>query len=515
MRNSVKILCPLFFSFFVACTNNGNSSDLAGNTTEIENALAVKLYDGNIPAARVAYKVLPSWFVADTLAEATNEAYTYTGTTDEEGWVHIENHQSGSFIIQFIKGDSSIVLQYNLDNATPTVTIDSAALNATGSIKGWVTLPKTSSYAWVYLKGIDRVEKTDSTGKFVFRDIPSGTLSLRAWAPKTDEIIGTADVEIPAKDTIDLKHVEAPNEIVIQKSQKVNPQNLISSWMRPLAAPYVLVLRLDSTFNFSETADDGSDIHLLNAKGEPLPIEIDSWDKGIQSGTINVRINDLADTASLWTLQWGDIYEQPQKQVDVWDSLGDSLTWVLNSVKIFDFEDSLTYKNDLPDPLEKKYWYIRANEGATLLDSSDNDAKKAVVASDGGAFGKKVLHVQYKATSPEYVVIGTQIADVPHDLSRLDSVELWVKGDGKMQVILETIIESDTNYKATYETSVQSEWTRVVVQPKDFNTNDPKSYHGWDVTRNRITRFTIFAYDGNDIWIDNVRLYGINRDDLK
>lgn len=250
--------------------------------------------------------------------------------------------------------------------------------------------------------------------------------------------------------------------------------------MRPLAAPYVLVLRLDSTFNFSETADDGSDIHLLNAKGEPLPIEIDSWDKGIQSGTINVRINDLADTASLWTLQWGDIYEQPQKQVDVWDSLGDSLTWVLNSVKIFDFEDSLTYKNDLPDPLEKKYWYIRANEGATLLDSSDNDAKKAVVASDGGAFGKKVLHVQYKATSPEYVVIGTQIADVPHDLSRLDSVELWVKGDGKMQVILETIIESDTNYKATYETSVQSEWTRVVVQPKDFNTNDPKSYHGWE-----------------------------------
>lgn len=169
----------------------------------------------------------------------------------------------------------------------------------------------------------------------------------------------------------------------------------------------------------------------------------------------------------------------------------------------------------MPDPLEKKYWYIRANEGATLLDSSDNDAKKAVVASDGGAFGKKVLHVQYKATSPEYVVIGTQIADVPHDLSRLDSVELWVKGDGKMQVILETIIESDTNYKATYETSVQSEWTRVVVQPKDFNTNDPKSYHGWDVTRNRITRFTIFAYDGNDIWIDNVRLYGINRDDLK
>ena len=53
------------------------------------------------------------------------------------------------------------------------------------------------------------------------------------------------------------------------------------------------------------------------------------------------------------------------------------------------------------------------------------------------------------------------------------------------------------------------------MRPQDFDTKDTVKYHGWDVTRNRITRFTIFAYDGSSILVDNVRMYGINRDDLK
>lgn len=514
MKSSVKLLCPLFFSFFIACNNSGNSSDLAGNTTEIENALAVKVFDGKNPAAKVAYKVLPSWFVADTLAETSQDIYTYSGTTDEEGWVRIDHHQAGSFIIQFTKGDSSIVLQYNLDNATPTVTIDSAALNATGSVKGWVSLPEASSHAWVYLLGINRVEKTDSTGKFTFSDIPSGTLSLRAWVPQTEEVVGTKEITISPKDTVDLGHVEAPNEVVVTKSMKVNPRTLLSGWSRPIAEPYVLILRLDSTFNFSETAEDGRDIRILNGDGEILPIEIDGWDKNIKSGTVNIRLDNLGDTTKLWTLEWGDVYATMNKPSDIWEGIADSVVWLLNSVKILDFEDTVYGKNNLPQPLHPKDFYIQAHDGAVLLDSSDVDIKRAYENSEGGAFGNKVLHVNYKAESPEYVVIGTRISQEAHDLSRLDSVELWVKGDGKIQVILETIIESDTNYKATYETSINSEWTRLAVRPEDFSTNNSKSYHGWDVTRNRITRFTIFAYDGNDIWLDNVRLYGINRDDL-
>ena len=146
-----------------------------------------------------------------------------------------------------------------------------------------------------------------------------------------------------------------------------------------------------------------------------------------------------------------------------------------------------------------------------LAKTPTNGIEKA----DSSIFGKNVLHVQYQANKlGRYVVIGTRIAEHQHDLSKLDSVEVWIKGDGDFEIVLETIVESDTNYKTSYKESVNKEWTRVVVTPKDFTNADGKSYHGWDVTRNKITRFTIFVYNGSDVWIDNVKMYGINLDDL-
>ena len=72
----------------------------------------------------------------------------------------------------------------------------------------------------------------------------------------------------------------------------------------------------------------------------------------------------------------------------------------------------------------------------------------------------------------------------------------------------------DTSKMDEYAREAKEKWERVVVRPQDFQS-DTVSYHGWDVTRNRITHFTIFAFNGTDLWIDDVRLYGINRDDLR
>lgn len=513
MKFLSKLLCILPLGVLMSCGN----SDTAGNTTEIENAIAVRVYNNGKPAARVSYQVLPSWFMADTASGVSESDFIYTGETDNDGWMHIDNHHEGAFTVQFFKDSNTIVSNYTINKLTPVVTIDSVALAKPGSIRGWVTLPKKAKYAWVYLQGISRVEKTDSTGAFVIDNLPRGELKLKAWVPEAEAIIAETQVTIPSKDTLDLGHVEAPDEVVITKSMKINPRTLISSWMRPLEAPYVLVLRLDSTFNFDETDDEGKDIRILNGNGDLLPIEVDSWDKGIRSGAINIRVEDLKDTAKLWTIEWGDIYAPMNKPDDIWEDLSDSLVRLLNTVKILDFEDTTYGKNNLPAPLYQKDFYIGNSIGAQILDSSNIDIKYGYVKSDGGGFGKKVFHLKYEASSEEsqYIVIGTRISQEPHDLSRLDSVELWAKGDGKIQVILETYMdESDTNYKATYETSISDKWERIVVRPQDFNTKDLKSYHGWDVTRNRITRFTIFAYDGKEVWVDNVRLYGINRDDL-
>ena len=123
-----------------------------------------------------------------------------------------------------------------------------------------------------------------------------------------------------------------------------------------------------------------------------------------------------------------------------------------------------------------------------------------------------VVHFEYDETYPSFAVIGTRLTNTTHDWSRLDSIVAWVRGDGDIEIILENF-SFDKNYKASYKTKANSKWTRLVVRPEDFNTVH-RDYHGWDATKDKITHFSLFAYNGTEIWLDNVRLYGINRDDF-
>ncbi len=512
MKNLNKFLYLTTLGLIVAC---GTGNDTAGNTTEIENAIAIRLFDDGTPAANVHYQVLPSWYVADT-AEASTIDYTYEGSTDTNGWVRIDNHQNGSYTINFVKGKASIVLQYTLNNLNHEYTLDSASLEETGSVKGLVDLPDSAEYAWVAVQGTNEIVKTDSLGQFVIRKAPRGNLTISAWDAAEQSNIGQASVNVSASDTIDLGLIENPNKVIPENAIRFMPSTLISDWMRPLTFPTVLVMRLnEDNFDFSKAQKDGSDIRLYDGNGDLIPFEIDGWDTTINSATLNIRVENAADTVRPWLLMWGDKKADKLKDVNVWKGLSDSLVTALNTVEILNFESGTKY-NALPEPLKNKFdWYIQPHDSATVKNDLNKDPTKGIEKADSSIFGKNVLHVQYQANvKGRYVVIGTRIAEHAHDLSRLDSVEIWIKGSGDYDIILETIVESDTNYKTSYNGSANKEWTRVVVTPKDFGSPDNKSYHGWDITRNKITRFTIFVYNGTDVWIDNVKMYGINLDDL-
>ena len=512
MKYFYTFLCFATLGLIASC---GIGNDSAGNTTEIENAIAIRVYDGKKPAANVRYQVLPSWYVADT-TEESSVRYTYEGKTDTNGWVRIGNHQDGSYTISFTKGESSIALQYTLNNLNHEYTLDSAALVAAGSVKGLVDLPDSADYAWVAVQGTNEIVKTDSLGQFIIRRAPCGYLTVSAWDSEDLNAIGQTSTNVTSKDTVDLGLIENPNKVIPENAIRFMPSELISDWMRPLSFPTVLVLRLDTTnFDFKKAAKDGSDIRLYDGAGDLIPFEIDGWDTTLNSATLNIRVESAADTVRPWLLTWGDKKAAKLKDVNVWKDLSDSLVAALNSVEILNFESGTKY-NALPAPLNNKFdWYIQPHDSATVKNNLDSKPTNGIEKADRATFGKNVLHVQYQANKlGRYVVIGTRIAEHAHDLSRLDSVEVWLKGDGDYEIILETIVESDTNYKTTYKGSVNEKWTRVAVTPKDFTNADGKSYHGWNVTRNKITRFTIFVYNGSDIWIDNVRMYGINLDDL-
>lgn len=510
MKNFNKLLYLVPFGLLAACTA---SNDTAGNTTEIENAIAIRVFDDGMPAANVRYQVLPSWYVADT-AETAAVNYTYEGKTDTNGWVHIDGHQNGSYTINFTKGDSSIVLQYTLNNLNHEYTLDSASLEAAGTVKGLVDLPDSANYAWVAVQGVNTIVKTDSLGQFVIQKAPCGNVTVSAWDSEDLGAIGETSASVTSKDTIDLGLIENPNKVIPENAIRFMPSDLISDWMRPLSFPTVLVLRLtEENFDFSKAEKDGSDIRLYDGSNNLIPFEIDGWDTTINSATLNIRVESAADTVRPWMLMWGDKKADKPKDVNVWKGLSDSLVSALNSVTIFDFEEGSEF-NALPAPLHN-YWYIQPHDSATISEALQKDPTSGIEKADSSIFGKNVLHVQYQANKlGRYVVLGTRIANHKHDLSRLDSVEVWVKGSGDFEVVLETVVESDTNYKTTYKAAVNEEWTRVSIKPSDFTSPDKKSYHGWDVTRNKITRFTIFMYNGTDLWIDNAKMYGINLDDL-
>ena len=510
MKNFNKLLYLVPFGLLAACTA---SNDTAGNTTEIENAIAIRVFDDGAPAAKVRYQVLPSWYVADT-AETSAVKYTYEGETDTNGWVHIDGHQNGSYTINFTKGDSSIVLQYTLNNLNHEYTLDSASLEAVGTVKGLVDLPDSANYAWVAVQGVNTIVKTDTLGQFVIQKAPCGNVTVSAWDSEDLSSIGGTSAVVTSNDTTDLGLIENPNKIVPKNAIRFMPSDLISDWMRPLSFPTVLVLRLtEENFDFSKAEKDGSDIRLYDGSGNLIPFEIDGWDTTINSATLNIRVESAADTVRPWMLMWGDKKAKKIEDVKVWEGLSDSLVKALNSVTIFDFEEGSLY-NALPAPLHNT-WYIQPHDSATIIEALQKDPTSGIEKADSSIFGKNVLHVQYQANKlGRYVVLGTRIANNKHDLSRLDSVEVWVKGSGDFEVVLETVVESDTNYKTTYKSAVNENWTRVVITPADFTSPDKKSYHGWDVTRNKITRFTIFMYNGTDLWIDNAKMYGINLDDL-
>ena len=97
----IFLLAPLALLF--ACS----SSEMAGGTTETENAIAdkdgkvaIQVFSGDKAASRISYRVLPSWYIADTTGEIANEDYTYRGVSDDNGKIVIENHKQGDYTIQ-------------------------------------------------------------------------------------------------------------------------------------------------------------------------------------------------------------------------------------------------------------------------------------------------------------------------------------------------------------------------------------------------------------------------------
>ena len=518
MKTLFKIFPIIPMIFFGACTN----SDMAGGTTETENTFAqetgyvsIQVYSGKEPA-KASFRVLPSWFVTDSTGNVDANDFLYAGETDSLGKIRIDNHKIGSYTIQIEQGDSALVYQYTLNGLSKNFSVPKAFLKKKGTVNGWVSLPDKAKHAWINFEGIGRVARTDSLGFFVADGLPVGQVSIKSWSGDDTECIAEAKVAVPTADTLRIGHLISPAKSGLVQRLDFKPTDLVSDWMRPLSVPFILTLRLDSTnFDFTKARDDGSDVMLYASNGTTVPMQIENWDPDIRSAVISIRLENLADTLDIWSLESGNPDAVAPEKVDLWEGISDSLWYELNTVEVFNFESGSIF-SDLPSPLRKDAWYAQLHKKDTLTDSVTVSylSSNASVTTVDSRMGK-AMHIDYAVDYPDIVVFGTRLTRHQHDWSRMDSLVVWMRTDGDFEIILESL-DDPLNYKASYKGTGKSliEWTRYCIKPEDF-TYKIREYHGWEFVRNRITNFTVFSYNGTETWIDAVRIYGINRDDLR
>lgn len=128
--------------------------------------------------------------------------------------------------------------------------------------------------------------------------------------------------------------------------------------------------------------------------------------------------------------------------------------------------------------------------------------------------GSMVFHGKYALAKDPYawVLVGMGMDEV-RNFTAIDSVELYAKGSGKFRLALENWESYSKGTKAASAwVSLDSSWTRYVFKPSDlcFDGAEKKDCEAsWDSVKKQVKQIHIFPKEGKDIYIDDVKLYGV------
>lgn len=277
--------------------------------------------------------------------------------------------------------------------------------------------------------------------------------------------------------------------------------SLLSDWNHPVVVPTVATLRLDSSnFPFHEASRTGSEITVERIDSTPIPFRIVYWDKLAARGRIEVRLDPSSQTPGFrFRLRWNAKDSARSDSAKVWRSLPDSQRFALTSLLVDDFEHASTYSL-LPDSAQ---WFTRFGDSGTATVPD-------IVAADRGRTGN-ALHFSYMGEKG-WVYGGVSLAKgKPRSLRSLDSLVFWVRGPVKLAVGFD---HRDVG-KAWVINVMDSNWTRRSVRPQDLDPPGAGGNIGWSGVRDSVTDIVFFVSQGSDIWLDDIRLHGLSRDDLK
>ena len=281
--------------------------------------------------------------------------------------------------------------------------------------------------------------------------------------------------------------------------------------MRPIADTTVVFVRLDSVnFDFGEAMKNGNDIRFTDQDGNRLAFKKAYWSDSLKQAELQIRINGTSSIEEL-VMYWGKTAALDASSNDIWKDLPDSLVTAIHSIKIIDFDSQkLETAFDYGDGTRD--WYFNPQDSNVTTTPSRDNVQDAFEFNDERQ--SYVFH--WKSTSKKkgkWSMIGSRINRNPSSLEGIDSIVFFAKGSGELGFAIEVL--NEPTGKTKYVDYLGSNWKRFSFTPDDFVPGDGEFGNmGWDFVKARVTTFSIWIVDDSEMWIDDVILYGVNRDNF-
>lgn len=281
---------------------------------------------------------------------------------------------------------------------------------------------------------------------------------------------------------------------------------------RPDTGAYPLLITLDSSgIDFSKALADGGDLLIQTEDSTPLPFQIREWSPLEQSASLWVRI----PRADLWwnkyirILHGGENRWNASDSTAAWTGVSDSMRRKVTSLLLADFEQDSLFALL---PCECNRWYMGWSVGTVILRPALGGRIESAVGYDS-IRKSDVLHFAWASPATGWMLFGTRLGTTIHRMAALDSIVFWAKGNGTIRIALEDRRDSSDVEKAWALVQLDASWKRYSVRPADFDAPDQWSV-GWASVRGRVNTFTVFGVSGSELWIDDIRMFGISGHEL-
>ncbi|MFP4680302.1 MAG: DUF2341 domain-containing protein [Chitinispirillaceae bacterium] len=300
IRSVITFFTPMFLLLFCSSpyevTGGGSSETVIGVVMDEDgapsNRAVVNIYPQNYNPVRDSVKLN---FDSDTTDE--NGRYQLTPPAHESYYSIVATHSSSqtrALICSVeVNGDSTCAPTATLSK--PGVVLVAEPDNADKDI-GYVYIPGTDACAYIH----------NESGSVSIENVPSGRIpaviysSLRA--PENETVLSTG-IFVFSNDTVTLALTDWP----FQKKIYLNTTETGAHTTENVTNFPVLVTLTDTTFRFSQSKADGSDIRFTNKAGLPVPFQIERWDSDIERAEIWVRVDTvLSNTSDHITMHWGN-----------------------------------------------------------------------------------------------------------------------------------------------------------------------------------------------------------------